>query len=97
LSKEKQVKILKIVFQKGGNRTHTQLFRYKDKDTECIVHILDLQEYGVTKKWVIITEISKEVEKNTISRVYMYAKRYVPRRNGGVGGSYVGGSGDGRS
>jgi hypothetical protein len=73
------------------------LFRYKDKGTKCIAHMLDLQEYGVTKKWVIITEISKEVEKNTISRVYMYAKRYVPRRNGGVGGSYVGGSGDGRS
>ncbi len=73
------------------------LFRYKDKGTECIAHLLDLQEYGVTKKWVIITEISKEVENNTIARVNAYAKQYVPRRNGGAGGSYGGGGGVGRS
>jgi len=30
--------------------------------------MLDLQEYGVTKKGVIITEISKEVENNSITR-----------------------------
>jgi hypothetical protein len=34
--------------------------------------MLDLQECGVTKKWVIITEISKEVENNTIARVNAY-------------------------
>ena len=46
------------------------LFRYKDNDTECIGHMLDdLQDYGVTKKWVIITEISKESENNTIGRL----------------------------
>ena len=37
--------------------------------TKCIIQMLNLQEYGVTKKWVIITEISKEVENNTIARV----------------------------
>ena len=73
------------------------LFRYKDKGTKCIAHMLDLQEYGVTKKWVIIAEISKEVENNTIARVNAYAKQYVPRRNGGAGGSYGGGGGAGRS
>jgi hypothetical protein len=45
----------------------------------------------------IITEISKEVENNTIGRVNAYEKQYVPRRNGGVGGSYPGGGGVGRS
>jgi hypothetical protein len=50
--------------------------------------MLDLQEYGVNKKWVIITEISKEVENNTIARLKTYAKQYVPRRNGAAGGSY---------
>jgi hypothetical protein len=59
----------------------------------------DLQEYGVTKKWVIITEISKEVKNNSIARINAYARQYVPRSvrggesearagNGGVGGSY---------
>ncbi len=43
----------------------------------------------------IITEISKEVENNTIGRVNTYEKQYVPRRNGGVGGSYTGGGGVG--
>ncbi len=33
---------------------------------------------------MIITEISKEVEKNTITRVNSYSKQYVSRRNGGV-------------
>ena len=32
------------------------LFYYKDKDTKWIPHMIDLKEYGVTKKWVIITE-----------------------------------------
>ena len=68
-----------------------------DKGRKCIAHMLDLQEYGVTKKWVIIAEISKEVENNTIARVNAYAKQYVPRRNGGAGGSYGGGGGAGRS
>jgi hypothetical protein len=45
----------------------------------------------------IITEISKEVENNTIGRVNTYEKQYVPRRNGDVGGSYGGGGGVGRS
>jgi hypothetical protein len=40
------------------------LFYYKDKGTKQIAHMLDLQEHGVTKKWVIITEISKQVEDN---------------------------------
>ena len=73
------------------------LFRSKDKDTKCITHMLDLQEYGVTKNRVIITEISKEVENNTIARVNVYTKQYVSRRNGGSGGSYGGGGGTGRS
>ena len=59
-------------------------------------HILDLQEYGVTKKWVIITEISKEVENNTIARLNAYAKQYVPRRDGASGGSSAGGGSSGR-
>ena len=74
------------------------LFHYKDKDTVTMsfANTLDLQEYGVTKKWVIITEISKEVENNNIARVNVYARQYVTRRNGVVGGSYGGGS-SGRS
>ena len=43
------------------------MFYYKDKGTKWIAHMLDFQEYGVTKKWVIISEISKEVENNNIS------------------------------
>ena len=67
------------------------MFYYKDKDTKWITHMIDLEEYGVTKKWVIITEISKEVENNnhSIGRLNAYVKQYVPRRNGG--GSYGGG------
>ena len=41
--------------------------------------MLDLQEYCVTKKWVIITEISKEVENNSIARLNAYARLYVSR------------------
>jgi hypothetical protein len=74
-----------------------QLFHYKDKDTKSLSHILDFQEYGVTKKWVIITEISKEVENNTITRVNAYARQYVTRRNVASGGSNVGGGSSGRS
>ena len=73
------------------------LFHYKDKGTKFSTHMLDLQEYGVTKKWVIITEISKEVENNTIVRVNVYASQYVHRRNVAAGGSNVGGGSSGRS
>ena len=73
------------------------LFRYKDKDTKDIAHMLDLEDYGVTKKWVIITEISKEVENNAIARLNAYAKQYVPRRTGAAGGSSGGGGSSGRS
>jgi hypothetical protein len=59
--------------------------------------MMDLEDYGVTKKWVIITEISKEVEKNTIGRLSAYAKQYVPRRTGATGGSSAGGGSSGRS
>jgi galactokinase/mevalonate kinase-like predicted kinase len=55
------------------------------------------KDYGVTKKWVIITEISKEVENNTIARLNVYANQYVPRRTGAVGGSSAGGGSSGRS
>ena len=55
--------------------------------------------YYKDKKWVIITEISKEVENNSISRLNTYARQYVTRSvrggesttragNGGPGGSY---------
>jgi hypothetical protein len=30
---------------------------YKDKGTKFLAHMLDLEDYGVTKKWVTITEI----------------------------------------
>ena len=59
--------------------------------------MLDLEDYGVTKKWVIITEISKEVENNTIARLNAYAKQYVPRRTDAAGGSSAGGGSSGRS
>ena len=67
-------------------------------------------DYGVTKKWVIVTEISKEDENNNITRLNAYSKYYVPRRprvgevgrsagpgDGGVGGSHSGGGSSGRS
>ena len=73
------------------------LFHYKDKGTKDIAHMLDLEDYGVTKKWVIITEISKEVENNAIARLNAYAKQYVPRRTGAAGGSSGGGGSSGRS
>jgi hypothetical protein len=62
-------------------------------------HMLDLEDYGVTKKWVIITEISKEVENNAIARLDAYAKQYVPqsRRTGAAGGSSGGGGSSGPS
>jgi hypothetical protein len=68
------------------------------RKTQKYLHtlILDLQEYGVTKKRVIITEMSKEVENNNIVRLNVYEKQYVSRRNVTVGGSYGGGS-SGRS
>ena len=65
--------------------------------TKSIANMLDLQEYGVTKKWVIITEISKEVENNAIARLNAYAKQYVPRRPVAAGGSSGGGGSSGRS
>ena len=75
------------------------MFYYKDKGTKTVTHMLDLQEYGVTKKWVIITEISKEVGNNSITRLNAYARQYVSRSvrggepgtragNGVAGGSY---------
>ena len=67
------------------------------KNTKIFAHILDLQEYGVTKKRVIITEMSKEVENNNIVRLNTYLKQYVSRRNVAVGGSYGGGGSCGRS
>ena len=41
--------------------------------------MLNLQAYDVTKKWVIITEISKELENNNIGRLNAYSRQYVPR------------------
>jgi archaellum biogenesis ATPase FlaH len=73
------------------------LFRYKDEDTKDIPHMMDLEDYGVTKKWVIITENSKEVENNTMTRLNVYVKQYTPRRTGAVGGSSTGGGSSGRS
>jgi len=73
------------------------LFHYKDKVTKSFAHMLDLREYGVTKKWVIITEIAKEVENNTIGRVNAYTRQYVSRRNVAAGGSNAGGGSSGRS
>jgi hypothetical protein len=52
--------------------------------------MLDLQEDGVTKKWVIITEILKEVENNNIVRLNMYPSQYVFRGvRGGEPGTRV--------
>ena len=45
----------------------------------------------------IITEISKEVENNTIARVNAYARQYVSRRNVAAGESNAGGGSSGRS
>ena len=71
------------------------LCRYKDKDTKCITHMLDLQESLVEKKCNTLRVF--EVEKNTIARVNEYTKQYVSRRNGGSGGAYGAGGGAGRS
>ncbi len=51
----------------------------------------------LSKKWVIIAEISKEVENNIIARLNTYTKQYVSGRNGDVGGSYGRGGSSGRS
>jgi hypothetical protein len=85
-------------------------FYYKDRDTKKITHLHDLEEYGITKEWVIITEISKEDENNNITRLNAYSKYYVPRRprvgevgrsagpgDGGLGGSHTGGGSSSRS
>ena len=45
-----------------------------------VAHLLDLEDCGVTKKWVIISEISKEDENNNILRLKSYSKYYVPQR-----------------
>ncbi len=42
----------------------TSLMSESIGDTKCIEHMLDFQEHGVTKKWVLLSEISKEVENN---------------------------------
>ena len=55
------------------------MFYYNDKGPKEVAHMFDLQEYGFTKKWVIITEISKEVENNSIARTNTYARQYVSR------------------
>jgi hypothetical protein len=35
------------------------LFYYMDRGTKAVTHVIDLEEHDVTKKWVIITEISR--------------------------------------
>jgi hypothetical protein len=50
-----------------------------------------------TKKWVIITEIVKEVENNIKSRLNVYDNQNVTRRNGAGGETYEGGGSSGRS
>ena len=76
-----------------------QIFTIIHGNRRCqkVVHLLDLEDYGVTKKWVIITEISKEVENNNIGRVNAYPRQYVPRRNVASGGSNAGGGSSSRS
>jgi len=37
--------------------------------------MFDLEDYRVTKKWGIITEISKEVENNTVGRLNTCVKK----------------------
>ena len=75
--------------------------------------MLDFQACGVNKKWVIITEISKEVDNNNIGRLDAYSRENVSRglRAGDAGtrsadggapdgraeGSYSGGGSPGRS
>ena len=46
-----------VTRQDGGDEDHMSV--------ELLQEQVDLQEYGVTKKWVIITDISKEVENNS--------------------------------
>ena len=97
---------LKIIQARAAQANKTALESEKERDElhtqiKTVTHMMDLQEYGVTKKWVIITEISKEVENNSIARINAYARQYVSRSvrggesgsevrvgNGGVGGPY---------
>jgi hypothetical protein len=73
------------------------LLLYKDKGTKDITHILDLEDYGVTKKWGLLQRFQKEVQNNAMARLDAYAKKYVPRRTGAAGGSSGGGGSSGRS
>ncbi len=72
-------------------------FVTKTKALSALHTCLTLQEDDVTKKCVIISEISKEVENNTITRLNVHQKQYVSRRNGAAGGSYGRGGSSGRS
>ena len=87
----------------GGCESHDLVISHstflKSGHSETVTHMLDLQEYGVPKKWVIITEISKEVENDSIVRLNVYTRQYVSRSvrggesatragNGDAGGSY---------
>ena len=66
--------------------TGTLLFYYKDIKQE-IVHTLLLEEYGVSKKWVIMKD--KKQDSNTASTPSEASgdsaqDRYVARSSGGV-------------
>ena len=39
--------------------------------------MLDFQEYDVTKKRVVFTEVSKEEENNIIRRLNVYSRQYA--------------------
>ncbi len=81
LIKKRREKNLKSLFL-GGTETSESYdcFHYRDRGTKKIAHFrMDLEEYGVTKKWGIITEISKEDENNNIARLNVYSKHYVSR------------------
>ena len=85
------------LLQLSLNISQCQLPRHTHTYETLTAFFLDLEDYGVTKKWVIVTEISKEVENNAIARLNAYAKQYVPRRTGAAGGSSGGGASSGRS
>jgi hypothetical protein len=51
-----------------------------EASTQKVAHLMNLEDYRVTKKWVIIDEISKEDENNNITRLNVYSKYYVPPR-----------------
>jgi len=55
------------------------------------------KQKGKGGRIVIITDISKEVENNTIARLHTYGRKYVSRQNGASGGSNAGGGSSGRS